>query len=288
MKPVLLFIVLAIAPQTLFAVSGGDSGTNINWGDVDQCISGCTFCIERKSTACCTKCGDAGSGGGGGGIACTTYATCTSISGREEYQDTGSAAVVGDMGNAGSTNVCFDINGIKYYKKSATSCKANYSRVKFTIQGCTTIVYYQCMYNYTSPGTGGTCDESTCIPDAWTMVTSGNNAVQRRTFRQCSGNACITTLPDQLRCPTGYYGTPKLSGFGANATVSSYCTPCPSDTSGRQTTAGPGEVADNGIGIGGGTNAGTVDITECYIPVGVGGSDSTGNWEYVSNCYYSN
>lgn len=29
-------------------------------------------------------------------------------------------------------------------------------------------------------------------------------------------------------------------------------------------------------------------ITNCYIPAGTSGTDTTGKWEYAQNCYYSN
>ena len=51
-------------------------------------------------------------------------------------------------------------------------------------------------------------------------------------------------------------------------------------------TAGPGGVAGNLIG--GGQNPGTVDITECYLPSGIEGTDSTGTWIYDDKCHYSN
>ena len=52
-------------------------------------------------------------------------------------------------------------------------------------------------------------------------------------------------------------------------------------------TAGPGGVA-NGLTVGGGQNPGTVDITECYLPSGIEGTDSTGTWIYDDKCHYSN
>ena len=289
MKYFILLVALIITPQMSFAASG-DEYTGIDWDQVIECISGCMRCEDLITSTCCRKCADGGSGtgGGGSGYVCTTYTTCPDISDRIEYQDTGSAAVAGDAGTDGYNNVCFDINNIKYYKKSATSCKSGYSRVKFVIQGCNQITFYQCLYNYTAPSPGGgECDSSTCLPDAWTLVENGDNAVQRRTYRTCTGNKCMIVIPDQVRCPTGYYGTPKISGINQNATITAYCTPCPTHSSGTQTTAGPGGVAGNMIG-GGGQNPGTVDITECYLPSGIKGTDSTGTWIYDDKCHYSN
>lgn len=284
MKLFLLLIVLLVTPQMSFAVSGEDGSEDINWGEISNCISGCVQCLEYRTSECCVRCGDGTGGGGGHGYACTSYSQCPDISDRTRYQDTGSAATVSNIGIANSTNVCFDINGVQYYIESATSCRTNYSRVKFVIHGCSDIAYYQCVYNYTAPNEDDECDESTCIPDAWSWVTSGNNAVQRRTNRGCGATGkCTTVIPDQVRCPTGYYGTPNIN-FQNNITA--YCTPCPSDPSGAQTTAGPGDVADSGISIGGGTT-GRVSVTECYVPAGVGGNDETGTWVYDRNCHYS-
>lgn len=39
---------------------------------------------------------------------------------------------------------------------------------------------------------------------------------------------------------------------------------------------------------GGQSQAGARSINACYVPAGTGGTDSSGTWEYTSNCYYSN
>lgn len=135
-------------PYTAFAVSGGSG--NIDWDGVDHCISGCIDCAVYETASCCIACNDGSAGGGGGsGYACTSYAQCPSISGRTLYTDIGSAASVGDAGMASSNNICFDINGIQYYKKSAVSCRTDYTKVKYTIHGCSNIVFYECLYNHT-------------------------------------------------------------------------------------------------------------------------------------------
>lgn len=286
MKYFILLIALIITPQMSFA-AGGDVGGDIDWGGVSHCISGCVNCEAYETASCCIRCGDQGTGGGGGsGYACTSYAQCPDISGRILYTDIGSAASVGDAGMASSNNVCFDINGIQYYKKSAVSCRTDYTRVKYTIQGCSNIVFYECLYNRTTPSTGN-CDESTCIPDQWELITNGSTqAVQARTHRGCSSTGlCVETINRQVRCPTGYWGLPNIN---FSDTITAWCEKCPSHASGTQTTAGPGDIATGGFVVGGGTAAGTVQITECFVPAGNGGSDASGTYIWAQNCYYTN
>lgn len=210
---------------------------------------------------------------------------------RTEFIDFGStASVMGDTGATGTTNICFDADGIQYYIKSASGCKSGYTRVKHTILGCSNVTYYKCMSDSLASDTGGggttggTCDESTCVPTAWEMAYSGSNAVQVRTKKACSGNRCMTYMNKQTRCPKGFYGVPNANFAGS---IVSYCTPCPSHSSGTQTTAGPGEINDGSIGVGGSATPGTVSITECYVIANkFTGSDSTGSWACDKNAYY--
>ena len=258
-----------------YANAASSSGGDISFSD-DRCIHNCIECGSWEGASCCVQCEDStgGAGGGGGGFALCISAGCTDISSRTEWQDTGSSAsVLGDSGATGSTNVCFDIDGIKYYAKSATGCKTNYTRKTFEIRGCpSTLIFYKCLYNKTT-SPSGSCDESTCVPDEWETLYSGSNAVQRRTNKACNstGTLCMTTMPDQVRCPRGYYGTPGISFVNQ---ITSYCTPCPTYSSGGQTTATAGDIGK------------TVSISSCYV-IPPSGSDSTGNYTYVQPCYYS-
>ncbi len=68
--------------------------------------------------------------------------------------------------------------------------------------------------------------------------------------------ACTADAKTYTACKTGYY----LSG--------GTCYSCPSG----------GTSADQNSG----------GITDCYLPSGTTGSDSTGSYTYTSNCYYSN
>lgn len=83
---------------------------------------------------------------------------------------------------------------------------------------------------------------------------------------KCIGNtayaSCTSSLPT-YSCEQGYYGRPTSSLSG--------CTRCPSSGGVYGTTA----------------SSGATDITECYIPSGTSGSDSSGSFTYTGNCYYT-
>lgn len=63
----------------------------------------------------------------------------------------------------------------------------------------------------------------------------------------------LIVLPDE--CGAGSYGKRGL------------CTLCPE----------PGT-----------SEAASTVITDCYVPAGTGGTDTTGKWEYTADCHYSN
>ncbi len=94
----------------------------------------------------------------------------------------------------------------------------------------------------------------TCTSDtSWTTVRTG---YEKRTV--CS-NGCGT---DEYRCAAGYYGTSTNGSTG--------CNKCPSSG-----------------GVDGQSAAGSTAITSCYIPKNTTLSDSTGKYQYTSDCYYS-
>ncbi|MDE5615803.1 MAG: hypothetical protein K2I81_03155 [Alphaproteobacteria bacterium] len=74
--------------------------------------------------------------------------------------------------------------------------------------------------------------------------------------RSCDCGTCKAT--NSYRCKAGYYG----SGISA-----SNCTRCPNDG-----------------GFLGGSNAGSIGITQCFVNEG---ADTTGNYDYTEPCYYS-
>lgn len=101
-----------------------------------------------------------------------------------------------------------------------------------------------------------------------------------------SGTSCSACTT--YRCNSGYYGTALSASRG--------CTRCPTNA----TCAGGNNstfVCNTGYYKNGsecakcpssGTTSGNgaTTITQCYIPSGTKGSDSTGQYEYIGNCYY--
>lgn len=65
------------------------------------------------------------------------------------------------------------------------------------------------------------------------------------------------------RCAPNYYGKTTDGESG--------CSPCPSSGT-----------------VSGRSDGGAESITECYIPSGSTGTDSSGSFTYTSKCYYSN
>ena len=100
------------------------------------------------------------------------------------------------------------------------------------------------------------CAISCSKTTSW-LTSNGKTGYERRTV--CK-NGCGTY---EYRCAAGYYGKPTNDTSG--------CTKCPSS----------GNVA--GQSVAGSNKA----ITSCYIPANTSLSDSTGTYQYTSDCYYS-
>ena len=103
------------------------------------------------------------------------------------------------------------------------------------------------------------CTPATCKPTTtgWGSCGFGANSyVECEATAECVGNFCMHG--QNYRCVAGAYGNPSASNKTA-------CAPCPS----------PGTSA-----------AGSTSQSDCYIPAGTTGSDSTGTYKYTSNCYY--
>ena len=110
-----------------------------------------------------------------------------------------------------------------------------------------------------TPPTPTLCTPENCKPltTGWGSCGSGANSyVECEATAECRGSLCVRG--QNYRCVAGAYGNPSASNKTA-------CTPCPS----------PGTSA-----------AGSTSQSDCYIPAGTTGSDSTGTYKYTSNCYY--
>ena len=141
-------------------------------------------------------------------------------------------------------------NNLEY--KSCKTCPSGYTRTARTVDTgdeCGTLTWYTCVKEC-----DGTCDN--CFSTTWTK---GVYNVESRTVATCNTQTCVCTKKTERRCSAGYYGT-----VGALVNSSS-CTQCPS----------PGT-----------SSAGATSQSDCYIPAGTTGSDSTGTYKYTSNCYY--
>ena len=127
-----------------------------------------------------------------------------------------------------------------------------------------------CTLNSQCPG--GTCitvdaggiTPTLCTPETCKPTTTGwgscgfgaNSYVECEATAECVNDLCVRG--QNYRCVAGAYGNPSASNKTA-------CAPCPS----------PGTSA-----------AGSTSQSDCYIPAGTTGSDSTGTYKYTSNCYY--
>ena len=110
---------------------------------------------------------------------------------------------------------------------------------------------------------GDVLDITICptMSNVWTDVETGYQAMYSQLSNPKLG------LPCKVRCAPGYYGTATWTP--ETATLSG-CAKCP--TSG---------------GIAASSEAGSTDITNCYIPAGTSFTGSTGIWSYTSNCYWT-
>lgn len=139
--------------------------------------------------------------------------------------------------------------------RTCTKCQTGYTRTSNSVKpsGCSnSVTYYDCTKE--EPDCDGTCDN--CESTGWTK---GANNTESRTVATCNTQTCICSRKVERRCAAGYYGTVGVIVSG------SPCTQCPL----------PGTSA-----------AGSTSQSDCYIPAGTTGSDSTGTYKYTSNCYY--
>ena len=158
---------------------------------------------------------------------------------------------LGCIDTEGSSGDLIPVGGKKEYK-SCKTCPSGFTRKALTANvsdKCGTLTWYTCGMEC-----DGTCDN--CYSTTWIR---GLYNIESRTVATCNTQTCVCTKKTERRCSAGYYGT-----VGALVNSSS-CTQCPS----------PGTSA-----------AGATSQSDCYIPAGTTGSDSTGTYKYTSNCYY--
>ena len=142
--------------------------------------------------------------------------------------------------------------------------QANCTCAGGTNAGATCSVDSQCPGSICSNSGGGITPPTLCTPENCKPTTTGwgscgsgaNSYVECEATAECVGDFCVRG--QNYRCVAGAYGNPSASNKTA-------CAPCPS----------PGTSA-----------AGSTSQSDCYIPAGTTGSDSTGTYKYTSNCYY--
>ncbi len=137
---------------------------------------------------------------------------------------------------------------------SCTVCQSGYTRIhsgrNAAFSGCEFEAHY-CQQNCVG------CPD--CTSDAsWSAHSAG---YEKKVNRTCSCNTCNSTTV--YRCAAGYYGTSSNGSSG--------CTKCPNYMGGGNAQS----------------SAGTTQINGCYAPAGAGGSDTTGNRAFDTDCYYS-
>ena len=133
-----------------------------------------------------------------------------------------------------------------------------------TNAGATCTVNSQCPGGKCVNVSGGGITPTFCTPETCKPTTTGwgscgfgaNSYVECEETAECVGSLCVRGT--NYRCVAGAYGNPSASNKTA-------CAPCPS----------PGTSA-----------AGSTSQSDCYIPAGTTGSDSTGTYKYTANCYY--
>lgn len=142
------------------------------------------------------------------------------------------------------------------------ACKSGYVK-KAVGTYTTTDTIYGTSCTYTRYDCAAPCTTSNCVSD--TSYSSYETGKEQQVYRSCSADKSTCEAYYARRCAAGYYGTGCGSPSPTPQTIT--CTKCP----------------NGGIS---GTCASA--ITQCYIPSGTAGNDTSGNFEYAGNCNYSN
>ena len=153
--------------------------------------------------------------------------------------------------SCGTVNMVYDC-GTKGVYCDCASCSGLQTLEETTVTVLSqTITYNKCVL---SGGISADC--STCVSADWAAYSTG---YESKVSATCNSRTGACTRKTSYRCAAGYYGSSTNGTSG--------CAKCPS----------PGT-----------TDAGATSITECCIPSGTTGSDTTGTYTYTSQCCYSN
>lgn len=121
----------------------------------------------------------------------------------------------------------------------------------------------KCPFNQSQPQ----CTEECCSGSTHSESDIGNGVIQITDKSNSITCATSSSGSNLVRCITRYTYKCKAGYYGNPTALHKTCTKCP----------------DSGTSSEDSTN-----ITQCYIPSGTTGSDSTGSYTYTANCYYSN
>ncbi|MDR1337780.1 MAG: hypothetical protein LBJ73_01985 [Rickettsiales bacterium] len=139
--------------------------------------------------------------------------------------------------------------------KVRIDCSIPASNVKVDVPS-----YFVCSHMHASFTVQEICNTCNVSPNSsWTAAGAGyeKSTTYRTCADECECDSCYNTT--QYRCAANYYGS------SADGTTG--CAQCPED---------------------GRSNAGSLAITLCYIPLGATGTDNYGSYEIAdSDCYYA-
>lgn len=162
--------------------------------------------------------------------------------------------------NCGGNNTC----GRWLESQGTFACDGEWCTCNYKQYTCGCEYDWDCPLNYGSYAcVNNKCQEckscSNCESSSWLYFDTG---YQFQLYKWCScDGTCNST--NNYRCDSGYYGHSSDGETG--------CSPCP-EQDGKRGTSSPGSAA----------------VTGCYFPANSKGTDATGDFSFVSACYYKN
>lgn len=170
-------------------------------------------------------------------------------------------------GEVNAVSSCWDDgeSDVLYYNgygvRSCTTCDAGYLEYDeiVDVPGCdNTITYTTC-----------DCRCTNCEYDSFSIIDEGYESRQRRTCDCSSGTPVCKNEGYDYRCSTGFYGVPTNNGTAG-------CERCPGSYVGG---LGSGMLARY-------SDAGSTDITACYMPKDMEFCNTSGCFTLKADCYW--
>lgn len=146
------------------------------------------------------------------------------------------------------------------------------------------------------------CNASSCPGGTITLPAGYTGSIgSRQVQTKCNSSSsyscyCGAAQPTNLKCASGYYGTPSYSYNGTDLFVG--CNKCPSNSICSETgfTCKAGYYKslnaciscwDSTGNMSATSEAGGTSVNDCYIPSGVNITDTIGIYSFTSKCYYT-